>query len=148
MNLFKKFLISVLFLSVPVFAQAQTTALTIIELVGTLLGRLVPIAIAAALLFFIWGLAIFIKNSGNEDGLKEGKQKMMWGLIALFVIIAVWGIVWFIANTFRIDPRMKAPVPDIPRATSGTGNTPVRDYQTTAPSSDPVISGPDRNTTN
>lgn len=111
---------------VPMFAHAQTgtTIFSVVNLIETLVARLVPIAIAAALLFFIWGLAVFIKNSGSDEGREEGKQKMIWGIVALFIIVAVWGIVWFVANTFRINPEMRAPVPDIPRTVGGTTQSP------------------------
>ena len=110
------FPLAVITLLVPLFAYAQTNFTTIITMVGNLIRLLIPIAIAAALLFFIWGLAVFIKNSGDEDGLKEGKQKMLWGVIALFVIISIWGLVALINSSFRLNPGEKAPVPDIPRS--------------------------------
>ncbi len=61
--------------------------------IGELIGLLVPILIALALVFFLWGLVVFIMNSGDESARDEGKKKMIWGIIALFVIVSVWGLV-------------------------------------------------------
>jgi len=87
-------------LAVPFVALAQAgsgpNTSRIFQLVADLkklLDLLIPIAITLALLFFIWGLAQFILASGDEEKKKEGKQRMIWGIIALFVIVSVWGIV-------------------------------------------------------
>lgn len=57
---------------------------------------LIPLVVALALLYFFWGLAKFIRSAGNEDARDEGKQIMLWGIVALFVIVSVWGIVQFL----------------------------------------------------
>ncbi|OHA91952.1 MAG: hypothetical protein A2723_00400 [Candidatus Zambryskibacteria bacterium RIFCSPHIGHO2_01_FULL_52_18] len=57
---------------------------------------LVPLVASLALLAFFWGLAKFIYNvSGDEKAVGEGKNLMKWGLIALFVMVSVWGILRF-----------------------------------------------------
>ncbi len=75
------------------------------------LNVLVKVIIALALVFFLWGMALFILNSGNEDKRSEGKQKMFWGIIALAVMIAIWGIVRLLASVFL--PFGGAPLPPI-----------------------------------
>ena len=54
---------------------------------------LTVLAVALALLFFFWGLAQFILKSGDAASHEEGKNKMVWGVIALFVMVSIWGIV-------------------------------------------------------
>jgi hypothetical protein len=63
----------------------------------------VPVLIALALALFLWGLVTFINSAGNEavkqEGKKSnspiasGKQKMIWGIVGLVVIISIWGII-------------------------------------------------------
>ena len=65
----------------------------LVTAVGDLVGLLIPVVIAIGLLFFIWGLVQYIAASGDEAAKEEGKRKMIWGIIALFIIVAVWGIV-------------------------------------------------------
>ena len=43
---------------------------------------------------------MFIYNADNEDKKTEGKKVMMWGIIALFVMLFVWQIINILANTF------------------------------------------------
>ena len=63
----------------------------------------VPVIIAAALILFLYGIAKFIAGSDNEQTRTEGKTLMIWGVVALFVMISVWGLVQILTGTFGID---------------------------------------------
>lgn len=64
---------------------------------------LVPLLIALALLFFLWGLVRFMLNSGDDTARQEAKSQMIWGIIALFVIVSVWGLVSLLNEITGID---------------------------------------------
>lgn len=53
----------------------------------------IPIIIAATLLAFIWGLAKFILAAGDVSKINDGKMLMIWGVIALFVMVSFLGII-------------------------------------------------------
>ena len=104
----------------PVVVLAQD----INEAVGRLGGwinSLIPIAFAAALLFFFYGLAIFILKAGGEDQAK-GKSIMLWGVIALFVMASITGIISFLGESIGINDRS-----DFEAPTVGTGSS--SDYE-------------------
>ena len=86
-----------LFALMPAVSFGSTVNLGYFEGAVTAVGRvidlLVPVLVALALALFIWGLVIFITQSDNDQGRASGKQKMIWGVIALFVIVSVWGLV-------------------------------------------------------
>jgi Type IV secretion system pilin len=65
----------------------------LITTIGNIISALIPIAVALGILFFVWGLVQFIMASGDESAKDEGKRKMIWGVVALFVIVSVWGLV-------------------------------------------------------
>ena len=88
---------------VPGIAFAQASGFTIITDIGNLVSLLTPVIVALALLFFFWGLAKYILAAGDETAQAAGKQIMIWGIIALFVIVAVWGLVQVLASTFKVD---------------------------------------------
>lgn len=76
---------------------------SITELINILIGimnQMVSIVAALALMFFFWGLANFILHSGDEAKRSEGKNIMVWGIVALFVMVSVWGLVKVLQNTF------------------------------------------------
>ena len=90
--------------------QFKVIADKILELVNVL----VPIAFTAALLFFFWGLAKFIMAAGDPAAKEQGKNIMIWGIIALFVMASVWGITTILAQTVNIDTTITTvPVPGV-----------------------------------
>lgn len=72
---------------------------------------LIPLAFTLALLLFFWGVVKYIWAEGQ--GKDEGKKIMVWGVIALFVMASVWGLVAFIADEFGIDDTVQMAVPKI-----------------------------------
>ncbi len=71
---------------------------------GHTLNILLGIVIGLALLVFFWGLLTFIFKAGDESSHTEGRQKMIWGLIGLFIIFSLWGLVYFLQVTFGLSP--------------------------------------------
>lgn len=79
------------------------------------LGNLVPVAVTLAVLAFFWFLINFIWKRG-EDG--DARQKaisgMGWSIMALFVMVAIWGIVGLLANMFGVNVGGAVPIPVVP----------------------------------
>ena len=73
----------------------------------------IPFVLALALLFFFWGLAIFILNAGNEEARARGRSIMIWGIVALFVIVSVWGLVNVLGGLTGV-PQSTAPTAPTP----------------------------------
>lgn len=72
--------------------------------VGRILGQIVPIVFGLALIFFFWGLAQFILKSGDPKNHEEGRNKMIWGVVVLFVMISIYGIINGLGNLINIHP--------------------------------------------
>lgn len=90
--------ISLATVSLPLvtFAQNLTGTGTLLTSVLRSLNQLIGIAVLLAFLFFVWGIAEFIRKSDDSSGREEGRQKMIWGVIALAVLASIWGIVRFL----------------------------------------------------
>ncbi len=65
-----------------------------------LLLYLLPILYMLAFLVFSLGLFKFIKNANNKDEVSKGKDYMLWGIIALFILLTSRIIVGFISQEF------------------------------------------------
>lgn len=77
--------------------------LELIDAVADLMDISIATVVAAALLVFFWGLVKFVfQLGGDEKAVEDGKRIMKWGLIALFVMVSVWGIVKFAQKAFNI----------------------------------------------
>lgn len=75
----------------------------LIQAFGGLINLLIPMLVGTALLVFFWGLAKFIfRVGGDEKAVTDGKKLMIWGIIALFVMVSVWGIVSFMQRSLGI----------------------------------------------
>ncbi len=76
---------------------------TLIVEFGNLVELAIPIVVGLALLGFFWGLARYIFSQGNEKSTMEGKKVMLYGLVALFVMVSVWGIIGFFQRDLNIE---------------------------------------------
>jgi hypothetical protein len=75
----------------------------LIELLG-MMNTVVAVVFGFALVFFFWGGAQFILNdAGNDKTREEGKKKILWSVIALFIMFSIYGILRMIGNLTGIS---------------------------------------------
>ena len=69
-------------------------------LIGCIISPLVMLMISLAIIIFIWGILKYMRAGDSEQIKSEGKEIMFWGIIGIFVIVSIWGIVAILSNTF------------------------------------------------
>ncbi len=80
-----------------------------------LMQVLVPFLFMLATVGFLYGIIKFYLNPDNTEEKKKGKSFITGGLIALFVMTAMWGIVKVATDTFNVKNEMpQLPVTQIP----------------------------------
>ena len=67
--------------------------------VGQIIGPLVSILFAVTVVYFLWGAVQYVRNSEESDGRTEGRERMIWGIVALAVIAAFWALVGIVVRT-------------------------------------------------
>jgi hypothetical protein len=70
----------------------------------------IPLIFALATASFIWGVVQYVINNDDEGKKAKGRTFMIWGIIALTVMVSVWGLVSILGNTFGIQniiPQLK-----------------------------------------
>jgi len=67
-----------------------------------LLTTVVPVLIALGVVYFVWGIITYVISS-DEEAKKAGRDRIIFGIIGLAVIIAVWGLVRILTNTFGVS---------------------------------------------
>ena len=82
---------------------------TVINKIGTLVGLIIPILIAVALLVFIVGVIKYITAGADEEKRKEARNTIIYGIIGLFAIVSVWGLVNILQSTFGITETSITP---------------------------------------
>ena len=68
-----------------------------------LVKYIIPLLFAMATVAFIYGVMKYFLNTENETERKKGKDFILGGIIALFVMISVWGLVGILTGTFNFD---------------------------------------------
>lgn len=87
--------------AIPHFVFAQTFEGLFSE-ATQVLRLVIPILFILATIVFLWGIITFIAAAGNEEKLRKGKQLILWGLIGLMIMLAVWGFVRAIVETLGL----------------------------------------------
>lgn len=105
--------------AIPVVALAQgpgqggsTGLRRLVGEVGGLIQGLIPIVIGLALLVFLWGVLRYVIAS-DDAGKSQGRTFMLWGIIALFVMVSVWGLVNILRQSLDLNVATP-PAPGIP----------------------------------
>jgi hypothetical protein len=110
------FIITLLF---PAIIHAQ--ALSTISNVNNLATRLAGIGniityllVSLAVIYVVWNIVqYFIHGDGDRT---EAGMNILWGIVGLFIIVSLWGLVNILVNTFYTDsniPRNRFPNADL-----------------------------------
>jgi len=100
------------FYLIPI-AHAQTVG-SIVDTIIDFLDSIIPILFLIATIVFLWGIILFITSGGDEEKRKEGRQYIIFGLIGLFVMVAIWGIVEVLVDFFDFGGIGAPSLPDLP----------------------------------
>lgn len=80
--------------------------------IGNILNAVVPVLIALGVVYFVWGVITYVIAS-DEEAKKSGRNRIIYGIIGLAVIVAVWGLVRILTNTFGISNNANITLPTI-----------------------------------
>ena len=100
------------------FAQNQvngTHLLSLLALAQTVVNRLSPILVTVALLAFFWFLIKFIWKGAESPSTKnEAAKGMGYSILALFVMVSIWGIIAMMQSILGVTPIKQPDVPILP----------------------------------
>lgn len=109
----KKIIAAGLPLMLPLFAAAAATFEDILDTVRSLVDSIIPLFMVVAVAIFLWGIVKYITASGDEEKAKSARGYIIYGLIGLFVMVAFWGIIKIVAETFDVGTGGTIPLPTI-----------------------------------
>jgi len=90
------FIFSPVLASAYAFPDLRTFAKDLVEVLNIVLN----IATALAFIAFFWGVAKFILASGDAKAITDGKEFMIYAILALFILVSVNGILIFTRDQF------------------------------------------------
>ncbi|HEY1036991.1 MAG TPA: hypothetical protein VGE62_00250 [Candidatus Paceibacterota bacterium] len=69
-----------------------------------IINPIILLLFGIAVLVFLYGIFEYVKGSGSEDARATGSRHMVAGVIGLFIMISVFGIMRAIMNTIGANP--------------------------------------------
>ena len=82
-------------------------AKTVDEIIGVVKSSLIRpvegLLFALATLVFIYGVVEYMAGASNEEARTKGKTHMIWGLVGLFIMFSVSGIIAVLKNFFGVQ---------------------------------------------
>ena len=84
-----------------IIPTAEASIVTLMASVNrVIINPLIMFLFALAVVYFLFGLANYLLSPDNEEIRKSSKSHMLWGIIGMFIMISVFGIMTLILNTF------------------------------------------------
>jgi len=89
------------FLFVPV---AEASVISLVNSINkVIINPLIVFLFILATVYFVWGLVEYFINPGSKDVKENSSNKMVYGIIGMFIMVAVYGILNVYLKTIGED---------------------------------------------
>lgn len=95
--------ISAILLAFPVVSSAFTFERLSAFFITEIVNNVIILITGLAVLYFLWGVAKYILHSDDAKTREEGRNMIIYGIIALFVMVSMWGLVSLLDKTLGLD---------------------------------------------
>ncbi|MCX6714124.1 MAG: hypothetical protein NTV48_03415 [Candidatus Vogelbacteria bacterium] len=79
---------------------SNTWIISLKDTVVTVVNAVIPIMIGLAFIYFAWTLIAYIRSSGDDK--EKNKSQLIWSVIAIVLIVSIWGIAGLLQSIFGI----------------------------------------------
>lgn len=87
-------------MEISLIPVAEASVVSLMESISrNILNPVITLLFAIAAAYFIWGVIKFLLNPDSEEIRDASKRQMLWGIIGLFVMVAVFGIMRLLLNS-------------------------------------------------
>lgn len=105
----------------PFVALAQNVPPPNVSNINSLLGSIggwvstiAVMLIGVGLIVFFWGIITYVLAGADEEKRAAGRSLMIYGVIGLFVMVAIWGLVYFLGSAFGVEVGGGISTPAVP----------------------------------
>ena len=63
------------------------------NIINNIVSPIIYFLIVLAVVYFVWGLFVFIKNADNPKNREEGFEHIKWGIVGIFIMVSAKGII-------------------------------------------------------
>lgn len=82
----------------------------VVGIIKNAINVILPVIISLAVLYFLWGLFIYIKANDPAEQ-EKARMYILWSIIFIAVMVSVWGLVNILTSTFNLDKTAPEPPP-------------------------------------
>jgi phosphate starvation-inducible membrane PsiE len=68
-----------------------------------ILNPLILLTFGVAFIFFLWGVVKFLSSDAADKSRSEAKSAILWGIVGMFIMFSVYGIINFVLSTFQVN---------------------------------------------
>lgn len=69
------------------------------KILDNIVTPVIYLIVALAVVYFVWGVLVFIQNADNPEKREDGYKHMIWGIIGMFIMLSAKGIINIIMST-------------------------------------------------
>ncbi|GEM_PF-331466 len=109
-------------LVLPSLVAAQADLFGTLAKASAFFNILIGLFITMAIVVFFWGLIKYLWSMDQENA-HEGLKIMFWGLIAIFVMVSIWGLIKLVQSTLGVRDVTTITIPKGPQYGGGGGTT-------------------------
>lgn len=110
-------IVTIILFGSPFFAMAETTTKNFKWLVSSIITNFLTPAtyliMSFAVVFFLLNIMMVVKNSDNSEELAKFKDKAIWGVVAIAVMVTMWGLVTFVTKSVDLDTTTLIVIPGV-----------------------------------
>lgn len=77
------------------------------NIITFIVNPIIYLLIGLAVIYFLWGVLVFIRNAENPEKRSEGASHILWGIVGIAIMFSVFALVHVIENT--IGPNSYQP---------------------------------------
>ncbi len=103
--------------NVPSLPQTPTI-IDFINRVNAIGPYVLAFFVSIAVFIIIFGIVRYVREAANEEKRAEGRQFIIWGIIFVFVMLSLWGLINILVNTFSLSSNNMPVIPALPTLSS------------------------------
>jgi len=100
----------------PLTSYAQTYDISTIEgivvAVSGILETILPALVAIAVFMVVWFTFMLVVNAGDPEKRKSALHGIFWGIIGIFLMYSIWGIIRVFTNTVGFEDTTPVTTPN------------------------------------
>ena len=74
-----------------------------------ILNGFIAFTVGVSVLWFLWGIVRYLTQYGNEQARAESVKTISYGIMSLFIMITIWGIIALLRSSLLGDNNVVIP---------------------------------------